>query len=181
MLHANTPVTSLKSHSSGGYLVETPRGTIHASKIVHATNAYVSNLLPEYSANVIPCKGICCHITLPEGSRPPPVKYSYIVRDKEKVLDYLIPRADGSIIVGGASKNFRQFKYQWYDNVNDDTLIEAVRGYYDGYMQRTFKGWDDSGAAVEIIWTGSEPILSPLPYFMVNSTNKTSQSNGLLI
>ncbi|KAM3077253.1 hypothetical protein ACMFMG_003283 [Clarireedia jacksonii] len=153
-LHTNTPVVSLSPNSSGGQLVETLRGTIRAGKIVHATNAYVSNLLPEYNANVIPCKGICCHITLPQNTTLPPIKYSYIIRDKENVLDYLIPRADGSIIVGGASKNFRPFKDQWYDSVNDDTLIKAVESYYDGYMQRTFKGWENSGAKVESIWTG---------------------------
>jgi glycine/D-amino acid oxidase-like deaminating enzyme len=155
-LHTNTPVLSLTPDSFGGYLVDTPRGIVCAKKVVHATNAYVSSLLPEYSASVIPCKGICCHISLPEGSNPPPVKYSYIIRDKDSVLDYLIPRADGGIIVGGASKNFRPFQDQWYDVVNDDTLIKAVEGYYDDYMQRTFKGWEDSGAKVETIWTGSK-------------------------
>jgi glycine/D-amino acid oxidase-like deaminating enzyme len=160
-LHTNTPVVCLIPYSSGGYLVETPRGDIRARKVIHATNAYISSLLPEYRASVVPCKGICCHISLPEGSEPPPIKYSYIIRDKESVLDYLIPRADGGIIVGGASKNFRLIENQWYDNVNDDTLINAVDGYYDDYMQRTFKGWEDSGAKVETIWTGSK--FSPYP------------------
>ncbi|PQE31251.1 FAD dependent oxidoreductase superfamily protein [Rutstroemia sp. NJR-2017a WRK4] len=153
-LRTNAPVVCLIPYSSGGYLVETRRGDIRAGKVIHATNAYISDLLPEYSASVVPCKGICCHISLPEGSEPPPVKYSYIIRNKESVLDYLIPRADGSIIVGGASKNFRPYEDQWYNNVNDDTLIKAVDGYYDDYMQRTFKGWEDSGAKVKTIWTG---------------------------
>ncbi|PQE14213.1 FAD dependent oxidoreductase superfamily protein [Rutstroemia sp. NJR-2017a BVV2] len=171
-LHTNTPVVSVRYSLdlSGDYLVETPRGTMRADKIVHATNAYVSSLLPQYSASVIPCKGICCHISLPEGSAPPPLKYSYIIRDKDSVLDYLIPRADGSVIVGGASKNFRPFRDQWYDNVNDDTLIKAVEGYYDDYMQRTFKGWESSGAKVESIWTG-RPVPSRYNEFVIAGFN----------
>ncbi|KAL1651937.1 hypothetical protein SLS58_000060 [Diplodia intermedia] len=26
--------------------------------------------------------------------------------------------------------------------------------YFDGYMQRNFNGWDDSGSEVERVWTG---------------------------
>jgi len=38
--------------------------------------------------------------------------------------------------------------------VDDSTLIESVQDYYDGYMQRTYRGWEGTGAKVDSIWTG---------------------------
>jgi glycine/D-amino acid oxidase-like deaminating enzyme len=147
-------VTEVSSDSKGGYLIKTDRGVIHANKVVHASNGYVSGLLPEYEKNIIPCKGICCRITVPEGSTAPLLNNSYINRTEDNVLSYLIPRADGSIVVGGSSSLFKPFKDQWYNNVDDSVLIEASKDYYDGYMQETYRGWENSGATVDKIWTG---------------------------
>src|SRR5205809_134955 len=69
-LFTHTPVTSITSEPTAGYLIHTPRGIIQTNTIVHATNAYASNLLPEYSSNIIPCKGICCHISIPDKDSP---------------------------------------------------------------------------------------------------------------
>lgn len=94
---------------------------------------------------------------MPSGNTAPLVNNSYIVRTPESdgsVLSYLIPRADGGIIVGGASQIFKPHKDQWYDNTDDNVLIDAAMDYYDNYMQRTFRGWENSGAKVKDIWTG---------------------------
>jgi len=90
------------------------------------------------------------------------VTNSYIICTPDKGVDYLIPRPDGSIIVGGASHKLRPFKDQWFNNVNDDSLIEAAKDYYDGYMQRTFRGWENTKAKVDQIWTGGKSLLSCL-------------------
>lgn len=128
-----------------------------ARMVVHANNGYAAGLLPEYSKNIIPCKGICCRITVPPNGSAPLVDNSYIIRTKDdKGLEYLIPRADGSIIVGGASQTFRPFKEQWYNNTDDSVLIEAATHYFTNYMQRTFRGWENSGAKVDKIWTGGK-------------------------
>ncbi|ESZ89547.1 FAD dependent oxidoreductase superfamily [Sclerotinia borealis F-4128] len=155
-LQTHTPVTSINQSAHGDFLVETPRGILRARKVVHANNAYVSGLLPEYAKNIIPCKGICCHITVPKGATAPLVDHSYIIRTEDGILDYLIPRPDGSIIVGGASATFRPYKEQWYNKVDDGKLIQATmeERYYENFMQRTFRGWNNSGAKVESIWTG---------------------------
>lgn len=154
-LQTHTPVISVRELPKGGFLVETSRGVTKAKKVVYANNAYVAGLLPEYSANIVPCKGICCHITVPEGTIAPLLNNSYIIRTPDGIgLDYLIPRADGSIVVGGASQKFRPYKDQWYNNIDDSVLIDSVKDYYVNYMQRTFRGWDTSGAKVNKIWTG---------------------------
>ncbi|KAF4635580.1 hypothetical protein G7Y89_g2515 [Cudoniella acicularis] len=123
----HTPVTSIGADPNRGYIVETPRGITHATQVVHANNAYVSALLPEYKQNIVPCKGICCRITAPE---------------------------DGSIIVGGALAKFKLHRNQWYGNVDDSILIDAAKEYYNDYMQRTYRGWENTGAKVVNIWIG---------------------------
>ncbi|OJZ81905.1 hypothetical protein ASPFODRAFT_51593 [Aspergillus luchuensis CBS 106.47] len=158
-VQTHTPVTSITTEDNI-HTISTPRGTLRAGKLVYATNAYTAGLLPEYSANIIPCKGICCHITVPEGEgkKPAPfLPYSYAIGYGSDVVgggSYLISRPDGSIIVGGAQATFKDKREEWYGVVDDTTLIESAKNYYDGYMQRTFRGWEDSGAYVKEIWTG---------------------------
>lgn len=153
-LQTNTPVTSVTNDPNGGFIVETSRGKTQASKIVYANNGYISALLPEYDQNIIPCKGICCRITVPEGTTAPLLNNTYINRTEDNTLSYLIPRADGSIVVGGASSKFRPHRDQWYNNVDDSILIDSAKDYYENYMQNTYNGWEDSGAKVDNIWTG---------------------------
>ena len=153
-LQTHTPATSITPDPKGGYIITTPRGKTHANTIIHANNGYVSGLLPEYANNIIPCKGICCRIAVPEGSTAPLLNNSYINRTTDGILSYLIPRTDGSIIVGGASSVFKPFKEQWYNNVDDSTLIDSAKDYYSNYMQETYNGWEHSEAAVDSIWTG---------------------------
>lgn len=156
-----TSITTEEGEDNTINIIETPRGSLRARKIVYATNAYTAGLLPEYSANIIPCRGICCHITVPEESgKPAPfLPYSYAIGYGSDVVgggSYLISRPDGSIIVGGAQATFLNKREEWYGVVDDTTLIESAKNYYDGYMQRTFRGWEDSGAYVKEIWTGGE-------------------------
>ncbi|KIW18010.1 hypothetical protein PV08_02297 [Exophiala spinifera] len=155
-LQTNTPVTSVQADSSHGWTVHTDRGSICASRVVHATNGYVASLLPQYDHNVVPCKGICCHIAAPveTESSAPLLNNSYIIRDEDKALSYLIPRTDGGIVVGGAAAKFSPFREQWYRNVDDGVLIDAAKDYYNNYMQRTFNGWEKYPATITDIWTG---------------------------
>ncbi|KAE8314712.1 FAD dependent oxidoreductase [Aspergillus transmontanensis] len=154
-VQAFTPVTSVISDNSG-HIIHTPRGSIRTSKVVYASNAYTSGLLPEYSASIVPCRGICCHIGIPEDKTAPFLPYSYGIGTKtgESGGSYLISRPDGSIIVGGAQRTFIDRKDQWYAVIDDSTLIEPTKDYYNDFMQRTFKAWEDSGAYVKEIWTG---------------------------
>jgi glycine/D-amino acid oxidase-like deaminating enzyme len=153
-LQTYTPATSITPHPTAGFVIHTPRGEIHADKVIHASNAYVAGLLPEYEKNIVPCKGICCRIRVPEGTMAPLLNNSYINRTTDNILSYLIPRADGSIIVGGAAATFKLFREQWYNNVDDSILIDAAKDYYTDYMQRTYRGWENTGAEIDKIWTG---------------------------
>lgn len=157
-LQAHTAVSSVSPTQDKKYphSVITPRGSILATKVVHATNAYASSILPEYTNAITPVRGICCHIESPQGTNTPHLVNTYGIRFDKVNNDYLIPRADGSIIVGGARQAFWHHKHQWFDNVQDNEIIEEAVPYFSGYMQRHFRGWEGSQMKTESIWTGSK-------------------------
>ncbi|KAH8743758.1 FAD dependent oxidoreductase [Diaporthe sp. PMI_573] len=63
-IHSHNPAKSVTRHetaSGPSYLVTTDRGTIRSRAVVHATNAYVSQLIPSLAgqAGVLGCKAEC--------------------------------------------------------------------------------------------------------------------------
>jgi len=153
-LQTNTPVLSIGPDPLGGFVITTPRGTTRANKIVHASNGYVAGLLPEYKKAIVPCKGICSHIAVPSGKRAPLLNQSYLVREENNACSYLVPRTDGSIVVGGANSLYKPFLSEWYNNIDDSILIETVKDHYKNWMQKLFYDWENSEATVQSIWTG---------------------------
>ncbi|KAM5385718.1 hypothetical protein ACJZ2D_000917 [Fusarium nematophilum] len=149
----NTAVRSVSPvrDDAGNWVLETSRGKSRARQIIFATNAYTGALLPDYSHRIIPYRGISSRIKTP-GKRPF-LNNTYSIRFSDKDFDYPIPRLDGSIIVGGARRAYILDKDEWYGNVDDTRMVDHARSYFDGYMQRHFAGWEDSGAYVDT-WAG---------------------------
>ncbi|KAJ5138690.1 FAD dependent oxidoreductase [Penicillium bovifimosum] len=169
-LQTNTCATSVlpAANSQSGWTIQTNRGPVEAGKVIVASNGYTPALLPEYWEQIIPYRAVSCYIKTP-GPAPLLVN-TYALRFKDWDFDYLIPRPDGSIVVGGARSAYFRNKDLWYNNANDADVIEQTRGYFDGYMQRHFRGWENSGAEVSEIWTGimgysrdKIPRLGPIP------------------
>lgn len=166
-IQSTTPVTSVESNSDISsteypHTITTSRGTIKAKKVVFTTNAYTFGLLPEYEPAIIPARGIVAHIAVPEGRRPPHLAQTYVLNPDDKgAYDYMIIRPDGTIVVGGAHEAITfpergpEGNRIWYGNIDDSTLMEPAETYYDGYMQKYFIGWEESGAYVKEMWTGS--------------------------
>lgn len=156
-LQTHTPVSKVSEvrDADGRWTVETPRGSIKAKYVVYATNAYTSALAPEYHGKIIPSRGVCSRIVVPN---PPekPLDASYLIRFNNWQYDYLIPRPDGSIIVGGARPAFFYDLKSWYGNTDDSNQVESATHYFDNYMQRIFHGYEDSGAYTDRVWTGSK-------------------------
>ncbi|KAJ5234344.1 uncharacterized protein N7469_003512 [Penicillium citrinum] len=152
--HTVVSVIGESRTAEGFWPVITNRGTIHARKIILATNAFTASVAPEYSKAIIPAKGLCTQIVASPGAPYRHLPETYAIRHGPGAFIYQISRNDGSIIVGGASWTFKNDLEQWYNNPDDGTLIDKVENYFDGYMQRTFSGWEDSGAEVKHIWTG---------------------------
>ena len=61
VLHTRTPVTAVEHTTNGkrAYRLSTPRGVITCSRVVHATNAYASHLLPFLAGRdgIVPVRG----------------------------------------------------------------------------------------------------------------------------
>lgn len=156
-LQANTPVESISTSpdDDGRWVLKTPRGEICAKKVVLATNAYLSTLLPEFGDKITPARGVACRIAVPDDGKPAPhLNNSYSIRYGPQEYDYLIARTDGSIVVGGAKQVVLLNDSHWHGNIDDSQLIPGAEKYFDGYMQRMYHGWEDSGATVTDIWTG---------------------------
>lgn len=73
----------------------------------------------------------------------PVLSNSYIIRIAPGEYDYLIPRSDGSIVVGGGRRDYVKDLSSWYNNADDSKLIESAKNYFDGYMQKYFSGWEN--------------------------------------
>ena len=58
-LQTNTPALSVTPSGDGSWIVETERGSVKAAKVVFATNAYTSTLLPEFIDKIVPTRGQC--------------------------------------------------------------------------------------------------------------------------
>jgi glycine/D-amino acid oxidase-like deaminating enzyme len=157
-LQANTPVTAISEtpDADGRWIVTTPRGSVRAKKVILATNAYLSGLLPEFTDKITPARGVACRIAVPPSTNKPAphLNNSYSIRYGPQEYDYLISRTDGSIVVGGAKQVVLLKESLWHNNTDDSALIPGAEEYFTGYMQRMFHGWEESRAAVTDIWTG---------------------------
>ncbi|KEF54255.1 uncharacterized protein A1O9_09421 [Exophiala aquamarina CBS 119918] len=155
--YSHTPVirVSPRRDAEGHWTATTQRGSIKARKIIFCTNGYTASVLPQYVNKIVPVRGVCSHITTPKGTSSPHLANTYSLRFGGANYDYLIPRPDGSIVVGGARQTFLHDKESWYDSVKDDeNALRASERYFHGYMQRHFRGWEDSGAIPDRVWTG---------------------------
>ncbi|GIJ83178.1 hypothetical protein Asppvi_001697 [Aspergillus pseudoviridinutans] len=129
-----------------------------ASPPVGVLYMHADALAPEYARAIVPCKGICCHVAAPQDEALRKLPGTYCIRLHAGAVVYLIDRGQGSIIVGGAQHTFKAPREQWYNNLDDASLIENAEGFFDGFMQRTFLDWQDSHPSIKHIWTGGEYI-----------------------
>ncbi len=157
-LQAHTPVVDVQKGGTGEstWTVKTPRGSVAARKVVYATNGYTSSVLPQYRDAIVPVRGTCSRIVVPKRADVPRLTNTYTIRWSSWDYDYLVPRDDGSIVVGGARSSFVHRLGDWYDVTDDGQVLASAAKYFDGYMQRTFRGWEDSGAYTDRVWTGSK-------------------------
>ena len=151
-LQTNTAVTSV-SDGHGFLLIHTPRGTIRARKIVYATNAYTAGICGDYEGKIVPTLATATHIT-PSSPVSPHLSNTYNINFSPGRTDYLNPRPDGGIVVGGGQWCYSDDRSKWYNRWDDSKQIEEVKPHFTDYMQRNFKGWENSDAKMESIWTG---------------------------
>jgi hypothetical protein len=53
---------------------------------------------------------------------------------------------------------------EWYDVTDDSKMIEPAVGHFeDDLMQKTYSGWENSGAQLDRAWTGIMGVCCPCP------------------
>jgi glycine/D-amino acid oxidase-like deaminating enzyme len=158
-IQTHTPATSISQSKDGISTVSTARGSIRAKKVIFATNGYTTGVLPQFANKIVPVKITCSHISTPKDSvNPPPhLNHTYgLSYGPPGIRDYLIPRPDGGVICGGAKNTYAENTAIWFNNYDDSTLIEQARPHFEAVMQKNFVGWENSGATVDYLWTGSK-------------------------
>ncbi|KAK0463925.1 FAD dependent oxidoreductase-domain-containing protein [Desarmillaria tabescens] len=147
-LHTRTPVTSVSSasNSTRRWEVNTPRGSISCSYVVHATNGYASHLLPHLAGpeGIVPTRGQI--IALRSSAKLAPGSW-----DGNEGFEYWFPRPRGEglvILGGGREASGPSFEYYETDDgsVNAD-VGRALRGFLGG----VFEGDNEEP---EMEWTG---------------------------
>lgn len=165
LLKTHTPVLSITTdsfdHGQGKdrlHRMLTPEREVTARQVIFASNAYTSVVLPEYTDVIVPCEGLVCHITTPDGHQLPQLPAgSYAIREEGEEwsgYNYIIQKTDNTIVLGGAHHLYKSDLPSWYNNADDGSIIDSARDYMASYMQRSFIGWEDSHAIIDQVWTG---------------------------
>lgn len=166
-LQTHTYVTSVSREPSacGFYHVGTPRGCIMSRKILFATNGYTGAISPEYKDVIVPWKGICSRTVVHDDQIAPNLSNTYGLHNVSKNSEYINPRPDGSIIVGGGKDTFEHDYDLYWNNHDDSTLIDPVKHYFDNYVSERFRDYASLNTSIDTIWTGSKISKLQIPLF----------------
>lgn len=191
ILHTHTPVHAVlpnQSTATSGWSVQTSRGTISASRVIYATNAYTSHLLPHLSGpqGIVPVRGQLAAIRAKVGyvdegwedtgdsqgitrsgfSANMGFEY-WFPRPHPKTPD-LSPRVEPRkplIILGGARETLRNRGYGMYetdDSVLDPEASVGLRAFLGHVFPGKFPPGVESGEegqdGVEVEWVGPIPL-----------------------
>ncbi|KAI0248770.1 FAD dependent oxidoreductase-domain-containing protein [Lactifluus subvellereus] len=158
-LHTHTPVTAVKPIPVGGderrWKLETPRGSVRCTHVVHATNAYASALLPQLASGtgIVPTRGqaIAIRAAVPARELTP----SGFTANHG--LEYWIVRPGSApeerplIILGGA----RLTEGSSQGATTDDSVVDPVVGRrLREFLPEVFPGKFEKGIEPEMEWTG---------------------------
>lgn len=161
-LHTHTPVTSVTPLSSSRiWSVNTPRGSVRCSHVLHATNGYASHLLPQFGgpSGIIPTRG---QIVVMRAATP--------VNDSWKAswggLDhYWFPRpVNGSIsdhgtedgkenpvVILGGGRHIGGPAFEQYET--DDSVVNTALGEeLRAFLPETFPHMFNKGEDAEMEW-----------------------------
>ncbi|KPF41588.1 FAD-binding oxidoreductase [Rhizobium sp. AAP43] len=94
-----TPASAI-CQASGKTMIDTPKGTITADRLLIATNAYIGNLEPVTAAHVMPIRSFI-GATVPLDKFPSILPGSEAVADSRFVVRYFRKSRDGRLLFGG--------------------------------------------------------------------------------
>ena len=177
-LQTHTPVLTATRLSSGQWSIVTSRGTLQASKVIFATNAYTAGIVPLLTNKIIPVRATVCRILPSVSYMSSPLQMTYSMRSKDNQFDYMLPRQteDRSIILGGSKPTFFLNKKVWYNNWDDSAEIisHESKQYFEEFMPKYFDEWGKDTSGCKETWTaiiGGTSDLMPFVGELPDQTN----------
>ncbi|KAI5243946.1 FAD dependent oxidoreductase [Aureobasidium subglaciale] len=148
-------VTSLSPTDSGTWNLHTGRGNIVAKKVVLATNAYTSHLIPQMADLIVPCRGQMSAL-IPGSSFSGPSRtttsFAFIGPEMD---DYLVQRPEdkGAHLMFGGGRSFGPS----LGTCDDEEVDANVARYLRTSLPRLLVSGDGQGERelkAEYEWTG---------------------------
>ena len=162
-IETNNPVTEIQTSPADAghpYTVYTPRGQIRATQVIHATDAFASNLIPGLTGKLFPVRGHMSAQT--PGTQFPGLdgarSWSIV---GNRGFDYITQRPSaggGELMVGGGLVQSPERGIDECGVWGDDRLSYSVRAYLEGLMPAVFGndnwGQDVDGGRMKNVWSG---------------------------
>jgi glycine/D-amino acid oxidase-like deaminating enzyme len=156
-IHPRTPIVSLAPsvNHPGETLATTASGhIIRARYVVHATNAYISHLLPSFAGKVFPVRGTMT--AQPAGTALPnwsnERSWTFVFK---RGYDYMTQRPDGTLMLGGGRSNAEEDGRGEFGNAREDEHSVFSLAHLRGLPPVVFgKHWGDTPPSAVAQWTG---------------------------
>ncbi|KAF8126969.1 FAD dependent oxidoreductase [Boletus edulis] len=148
VLCTNTPCTSIvgPSTSDPQYTIVTPKGSMKTPHVIHATNAWSSQLLTPMRGKIIPFLGNMTAQRPGQSIPPETLQRSFIFYEIPVGYDYLtrLPNGGREFMLGGGFAQQGDEGYAAVANTDDSTYIKRVGAHLGGILPRYF-GEDNWG------------------------------------
>ncbi|KAK8043964.1 hypothetical protein PG994_012802 [Apiospora phragmitis] len=159
-MQAHTPVLQVAEKDEDGWIqVRTERGDVRARAVVHATNAWASHLLPEYTKLVLPEKSSLAAIKAPGGF----IKHTGAQHWDATVNNYhlQLPAPHNAVILGGGRQYLVHRPLDCVLRGDDDQPIPGVDEFFRSWPSADVLSWPQSDAQTELegqggCWVGSD-------------------------
>ncbi|KAI9923439.1 hypothetical protein MW887_009320 [Aspergillus wentii] len=168
-IETRTPATSVETNtdSERPFSVVTPRGKITASHVIHATNAFATNLIPGMNGKLLPVRG---HMTAQKpgtsfpdlnGSRSWGIVhkrgFDYVTQRPGSVKELGDSRLGGELMVGGGVIQSPSQGIDEFGIWNDDKMSLPITAYLTGLIPAVFNRstWAPRKLEVKQVWSGT--------------------------
>ncbi|EMD39375.1 hypothetical protein CERSUDRAFT_82107 [Gelatoporia subvermispora B] len=157
-LHTRTPVTGINSTSgSRRWQLETPRGVVSCTYVLHASNGYSPALLPHLRGpnGVVPTRGQIMALR----AAAPAVQVTTSGYTANEGFEYWFPRpvehleSDAPLVILGGGREVVQPRFE-LGEVDDSKIDASVGVVLRKFLPSVFPGMYEEGRDPEIEWTG---------------------------
>ena len=127
-VQSHTSVSSVQRNELGGCTVVTDRGNISCKYVVHATNAWASELIPELAEIIVPVRNQVI------STAPAPEMWKFGMCANQG-FEYFMQRPDGRLILGGMRNLAEGAEWNCKDEENPTAIVSSsLRSYFQTHF-----------------------------------------------